>query len=71
MFTNFAYPMTSKQPYQLLRSVFKADSPNFMKLSDVLFLPGVYRFIRFWLSPRTNSDSLKLEKTGKMIDLLI
>jgi len=53
---NFAKPMTHARSFkELFRSAYKADSPNFFKMSDIVFLPGALRFIRFWLSPWTES----------------
>ena len=48
---NFAAPMTNKPVRDLLKSTYHVNSPNFLKMSDILFLPGALRFLRFWLNP--------------------
>jgi len=68
--TKFAEPMTFVSANHLLRGMVDMTRANSIYLKNNIMQPGIWRFLRFWASPFSNSSSSKLDKTKIMLQLL-
>ena len=51
---DFSEPMTNSPLLKTLRGIVKADTSNSIFLMDSIKQPGIWRFIRFWLTQNTS-----------------
>ena len=65
---SYSVPMIYVSVYEILRGIFRADTPNSVSVFDAVRHPGIYRFLRFWMSPLTWRGGSQ-PKTSTMLQL--
>ena len=70
----FSQPLTNVPVLQLFKGFTRADTANSIFIKEVVRQPGIWRFIRFWLSPFSPSPASLtkdiLELQGKNTELI-